>query len=450
MTEAMTRLSLTRTVIFTAIVLQVFVFYYFYTCSEHVSSNDSNAQWKRVKRIPRQATEVNWESVKRNQAPPKDEMYDKWIIITTINEPTEDVKKLASIEGWKVVVVGDTKTPSGWSLPNCVFLSVEKQKTLGYRIVDLLPYKSYARKNLGYLYAIHHGAKYIYETDDDNSPTSGQITFYEQTTGEFYVYATNRLTVNPYAHFGQVTIWPRGYPLENISLPNENTFHKCNNVEPTIQQGVVDGDPDVDAIFRLTRKDADVRIDVKFDSSAPAVLLPPHTMAPFNSQNTFFMHKGFWGLLIPVTPTFRVCDIWRGYWAQRLLWEVNGYLSFFPPNAKQYRSAHNFLLDFIEEKELYHKSGKLVKFLTDWKSEKDHFFSRILDLSIAMAEAEFWGTEDALLTEAWLHDLISVGYEPPRLKPTVQRCSEEEPVKLEPKHQASSYLGIGSKLVDIL
>ena len=71
------------------------------------------------------------------------------------------------------------------SHPNCVFLSVEKQKTLGYRIHDLIPYKSYARKNIGYLYAIQHGAKVIYETDDDNCPTSGKITFHLENTGEF-------------------------------------------------------------------------------------------------------------------------------------------------------------------------------------------------------------------------------------------------------------------------
>ena len=41
-------------------------------------------------------------------------MHEKWIVLTTINTPTADVKKLAGIEGWKVVVVGDTKTPADW------------------------------------------------------------------------------------------------------------------------------------------------------------------------------------------------------------------------------------------------------------------------------------------------------------------------------------------------
>ena len=119
---------------------------------------------------------------------------------------------------------------------NCVFLNVEKQKSLGYRIQDFLPYKSYIRKNLGYLYAIQHGVKIIFETDDDNSPTSGKITFFQQETGDFFVYRTDSVVVNPYEHFEQSTIWPRRYPLDRIADPQSHRFIKCQGVD-TIQQG---------------------------------------------------------------------------------------------------------------------------------------------------------------------------------------------------------------------
>lgn len=39
---------------------------------------------------------------------------DKWIIVTSINGPTEDLKKLSEIDGWKLLVVGDRKTPKDW------------------------------------------------------------------------------------------------------------------------------------------------------------------------------------------------------------------------------------------------------------------------------------------------------------------------------------------------
>ena len=57
---------------------------------------------------------INWNEIPRRSSPPVEEMHEKWIVLTTINAPTDDVKKLASIEGWKVVVVGDTKTPADW------------------------------------------------------------------------------------------------------------------------------------------------------------------------------------------------------------------------------------------------------------------------------------------------------------------------------------------------
>lgn len=55
---------------------------------------------------------------------------------------------------------------------------------------------------------------------------------------------------------------------------------------------------------------------IDFDKKVPGVVLPEGLMCPFNSQNTLFDHDAFWGTLIPQTTSFRVCDIWRGYWVQ--------------------------------------------------------------------------------------------------------------------------------------
>lgn len=57
---------------------------------------------------------INWNEIPRKSPPPVEEMHEKWIVLTTINPPTDDVKKLADIEGWNVVMVGDTKTPADW------------------------------------------------------------------------------------------------------------------------------------------------------------------------------------------------------------------------------------------------------------------------------------------------------------------------------------------------
>ena len=55
---------------------------------------------------------------------------------------------------------------------------------------------------------------------------------------------------------------------------------------------------------------------IDFDKRSPAVVLPEGLMCPFNSQNTLFGRDALWATLIPITTSFRVCDIWRGYWVQ--------------------------------------------------------------------------------------------------------------------------------------
>ena len=97
-----------------------------------------------------------------------------WAVVTTINEPTEAVRKQISLPNWCVVVVGDKKGPLKYDLPsiggNYIFLSAEMQQELieMYPLIRSLPWNHFGRKNIGYLYAIHHQARLIYDFDDDN------------------------------------------------------------------------------------------------------------------------------------------------------------------------------------------------------------------------------------------------------------------------------------------
>ncbi|GFO00943.1 conserved uncharacterized protein [Plakobranchus ocellatus] len=302
--------------------------------------------------------------------------------------------------------------------PNCIFLSISDQESLGLSLHRLLPYRSYARKNLGYLFAVAHGAKVIYETDDDNRPLDQLKGFNLALTTSGLMYAGERL-FNPYHHFGQSTLWPRGFPLAAVGAPQENLYRLSSKWRtPGIQQGVVNGDPDMDAIFRLTRKQKSSRLQVKFDSAAPPVILPESVYSPFNSQNTLFTYEALWAMLLPTTTTFRMCDIWRGYWAQRLLWEIGSRLAFYPPNAYQQRNAHSYMDDAEDERDMYFETGRLLDFLTTWSCHYQYtFFQCVYILSVDMAKHKFWKDADIEVTRLWLEDMIRVGYlEPKRVK----------------------------------
>lgn len=330
---------------------------------------------------------------------------NKWVVVTTINYPTKELVALSNIPGWNVVVVADKKTPRDWSLPKVHFLDIEAQQKLGYKITELLSYNHYSRKNIGYLYAIERGATIIYDTDDDNVPIEKIIYHLSDKECELDVCDTSDDVINIYAYFGHQTVWPRGYPLNKI-LKNSVISFKKGICRPLIQQGLVDGDPDVDAIFRLTRKN-----DFIFEKRAP-IALPKGVFCPFNTQNTIFYKEAFWGLFIPTTTTFRTCDIWRGYVTQRLLWEISGNLTFLHSTAVQKRNDHNLIYDFKSENDLYCKADQIIYWLSHWKptTPARNIGSLFFDLTIAMIGHKFYGEEELEVARAWLQDLARIGY----------------------------------------
>ena len=58
--------------------------------------------------------ELDLEEVKPFPRPDPSKMHERWIIVTTIFAPNQDIKLLAKIPGWKLLVIGDLKTPSDW------------------------------------------------------------------------------------------------------------------------------------------------------------------------------------------------------------------------------------------------------------------------------------------------------------------------------------------------
>ncbi|KAK1397501.1 putative glycosyltransferase STELLO1 [Heracleum sosnowskyi] len=350
---------------------------------------------------------------------------DKWIVVSVVNYPSDSLRKIAKIKGWQVLAIGSSKTPDDWFLKGTIFLSVEQQVKLGFRVVDYLPYDSYVRKSVGYLFAIQHGAKKIYDVDDRGDVIDDDIGkhFDVELVGEsarqevILQYShenVNRSVVNPYIHFGQRSVWPRGMPLENVGeIGHEEYYTEVFGGKQFIQQGISNGLPDVDSVFYFTRKPAFEGFDIRFDDRAPKVALPQGVMVPVNSFNTIYHSSAFWGLMLPVSVSSMASDVLRGYWGQRLLWEIGGYVAVYPPTVHRYDRIEAY--PFSEEKDLHVNVGRLIKFLISWRSNKHRLFEKILELSFAMAEEGFWTEKDVKFTAAWLQDLIAVGYQQPRL-----------------------------------
>ncbi|KAL9677622.1 hypothetical protein QQ045_005855 [Rhodiola kirilowii] len=349
---------------------------------------------------------------------------EKWIIVSVSDYPSDRFRDLLKIKGWQVLAIGNSQTPTDWNLTGTIYLSLQDQANLGFRIVDYLPYNSYVRKSVGYLFAIQHGAKKIFDADDRGEVIDDDLGkhFDVELIGEgarqevilqYSHHNPNRTVVNPYIHFGQRSVWPRGLPLENVGeIVHEEFYTEVFGGRQFIQQGISNGLPDVDSVFYFTRKSGMEAFDIIFDNRAPKVALPQGLMVPVNSFNTIFHSSAFWALMLPVSVSTMASDVLRGYWAQRLLWEIDGYVVVYPPTV--YRQDRVQAYPFSEEKDLHVNVGRLIKFLITWSSTKQSLFDTILDLSYSMAEQGFWSDKDVQFTAAWLQDLLAVGYQQPR------------------------------------
>lgn len=350
---------------------------------------------------------------------------EKWIVVSVSDYPSDALRKLGKIKGWQLLAVGNSNTPKDWALKGTIHLSLEMQAQLGFRVVDYLPYDSYVRKSVGYLFAIQHGAKKIFDVDDRGEVIDDDIGKHfdveligEEARQEVILQYShenpNRTVVNPYVHFGQRSVWPRGLPLENVGeIGHEEYYTEVFGGKQFIQQGISNGLPDVDSVFYFTRKTGLEAFDIRFDEHAPKVALPQGMMVPVNSFNTIFHSSAFWALMLPVSVSSMASDVLRGYWAQRLLWEIGGYVVVYPPTIHRYDRVEAY--PFSEEKDLHVNVGRLIKFLVSWRSDKHNLFEKVLQLSYVMAEEGFWTEKDVKFTAAWLQDLLAVGYQQPRL-----------------------------------
>jgi len=436
----------------------------------------------------------------------------KWAVVTTIYEPTPAVRRVGNQlapSGWCMVIVADAQTPkwymryAGWKSKNkanqqqnnnttistkpilstrgdnVVFLSVKDQLELAKMVpfVDQLPFESFARKNVGYLYAIWRGAQIIFDLDDDNllrmdknddddmnnnntnlllsglelletysnfitapddsssNTTSGWLVRHVSISDHYKGRA-----FNPFPMMGSSVpdAWPRGLPIPLIrdkrskgqagpmmlkELPTKNI---------AVVQSTCNHDPDVDVIYRLTRE-----LPFSFDASAEKAMtlqVPPQLYAPYNAQSTLHYPSAFWGLYLPMTVTGRVSDVWRAYIVQRLLKELeqDAHVLYSPPLVTHQRKELDYAGDFAAESHLYLRTEALLEFLEEWKpttpgpltaGAADTLQAPIEDLWIRLYERGYVEMKDVQGVQGWLKALTQGGY----VFPAVKKHQREAP-----------------------
>lgn len=297
---------------------------------------------------------------------------EKCVIITTINKPTETILKHIENPEYDVIIVGDKKTPDNdYKALNCIYLDIESQKKLFPELCDMLPYNHYCRKNLGYLYAIKKGYTVIYETDDDNIP-------YPSFDSILHAPCTAMITeetspwINIFKYFTHnAHIWPRGYPLSLLNKEHRHTV-SVTDMKASVICGLVKNDPDVDAIFRLTKTRTEQESIIWEENKH--VIVNNQNLCVFNTQNTFWINPLlFASMYIPTTVSFRYCDILRGIISNAIMKQTNTYIMYSSPNVIQIRNEHNLIQDFKSEHEMYIANESILDYLeSDLSSDKSN------------------------------------------------------------------------------
>ena len=279
--------------------------------------------------------------------------HKKVIVTTTINYPTEALIKYSLMKDWKLIVVGDLKTPHRdfLKMKNIIYLSPNNQKKLFGSLSDLIGWNCIQRRNLGFVYAKKVGAEIIATVDDDNIPkrTWGKNIIINKKI-RIKKFITNNIVFDPISVTNHKDLWHRGYPLELIKKKNNILKKKdifINDIN--IQADFWDGDPDVDAIERLTLNFENCKFKKKYFP------FTSNKISPFNSQNTFLSNKVLKHYFM--FPNIgRMDDIWASYYVQSLGYKV----AYCESSVVQKRNVHNYIKDLKKEVIGYLNNYELV------------------------------------------------------------------------------------------
>lgn len=297
-------------------------------------------------------------------------------VTTTLRSTSTNIDEVALM--MPVVVVGDKGVVSDFvsvKSSQVTYLSVAQQHALYPQVSKTIPTRSFARKNIGFLHALHLGACNIWDFDDDNFLTKDTkrllATVIKTKTlpqPDLQLTAKDGV-VNPYLLYGAPEfIWPRGYPLELLARRRFPRLVKPTAAEPVdVLQVMQNVDPDVDANWRLEYgRHLPMTWSAATMIAGSCLAISGSNYAPYNAQATLLSRRATAVSLLPHTVNGRVSDIWRSYATQYLLHSLDepGAIAFSGAFVSHRRNNHSYMADRQAETQLYEQASALTLYLS--------------------------------------------------------------------------------------
>ena len=309
------------------------------------------------------------------------------LVCTTINPNAEylikNVKKF-NISKRPSYIVLDRKvsvTPNGRE-----YITFNNELSNNYSKLSL--FDTYARKNIGYIKAFKEGLD-VFETDDDNLLTIEIKDLESYLVKKKHDCVTGQkanLFTKIYNSNGN-TFWARGLPLNFRNT--KALLTKCGKKKVGVFQFLVNGNPDLDAIYRLVIPSTN---DFTVKDSFKSIHLH-NFYHPFNSQGTLWRKEYLKLAYLPTFCSFRMTDIWRGYIAQNILYKHDIAISFEKPALYQKRNPHDIFDDFMGEYKGYAETLDFLEAITniEYGSMNEmliHTYEKLIKLNIISDKRE--------------------------------------------------------------
>lgn len=372
---------------------------------------------------------------------------EKWAVVAPSDSEwaSEAVRRQVRLLDWCLVIVFDKK-PSisydpGWhpqrDCKAVTYLTRDQINTIPLK--GSIPWTDVGRKIIGYLYAIAHGATVIWDFDDHDmlkfwipgAAPKGAPSI-EAAISDTEIITVRELqdhawpTYNAYPSMGVPSLpsWPRGLPLDDVL---QDECSKGALIESQVQsrsiavlQSLSDHQPDADIIYQSM-----MPFPFFFNRTKETrpLLISSHTFVPYNAKATLHFQPGLWALYLPMTVDKELSDIWRGYIAQRMLWEAGLMVGFTArPLVVQDHDIH-ITKDLSEAYlRLSDKTKELIIFLCTWRGKESTFIKRIEELWNALYVNKFIEKRDVETMQLWLH-VLKKYYNFPKLQNVRISCT---------------------------
>lgn len=302
---------------------------------------------------------------------------------------------------------------------SCQYFDVDEQ----IRFLDKLnfspsfiPTKSDNRRNIGYLKAVEDGCDVILSMDDDNFPIDKDFFNYHATVGDpidkaILISETRNGWFNPMVLLDtqtkngeHLTVYPRGFPYAKRWNDVSTIGDTWIKGRIGVNVGLWTGDPDIDAITRLTTQCSSTIKPIPEN----VALRNGHVM-PINSQNTSLVREAVtcyyflkMGYTVNGIKMDRFGDIFSGYFLHLCNRSVGNLVTIGNPIVFQERNEHNLLKDLKVELPGILIIEELIPFLesvlpssTSYHSAYSHLIENLTEFTHRPSKSSFW-TQDSM------------------------------------------------------